>query len=538
MHRCLLIAEIFSSIVSFSESSYSKTDLYNLALTCKAFSEIALDELWSDVDDFMALVYLLPAELWHGTNSDASECCMTRETVPSDWTRFLVHARRVKALTYQTLWEYRIKAIKPPWNTEVFKSNTVLQHLHQQCPLPNLLPRLRALIWRIVDTEILPLFICPSLQSLSFGSTVHRPATLEVMEASAHLLTSLDLQDYDPDMHDVSPELVNRACTLIKRMERLRSFQTTFAIRSDAMAHLARLPKLGQLVVLLAGDHTDHTAINLPSRPLFPSLSSLVVRSSNFMPFTSFLSAISSKSLGTMRWVTDNGNPDGLLKVSDVLSKHPSLGALRSLAIRMHGDFGVDAPATLEAFRPLLKLKNLTHLEMSIPSLYVTNEDLKEIASNLPNLFLLKLGEGSDFPPRVTLSGLAALFHHCKLQFLDITVDATEALPAEEFHVPSNYPDHAWTNSDRLQFLNLFNSPISPSKVEDIALFLNEFFPNLVALGAWNDALTDVYADPREEEPSSRDLWEQAAAKYAELRALFKHRYADDDGTGWHGFNQ
>jgi hypothetical protein len=77
MHSCLLIAEIFSRITFFStndgpyEGRLGKDEVYNLALTCKAFSEPALDAIWRDIYGLMDLVNLLPADLWRG--SDAPE---------------------------------------------------------------------------------------------------------------------------------------------------------------------------------------------------------------------------------------------------------------------------------------------------------------------------------------------------------------------------------------------------------------------------------------------------------------------------------
>lgn len=67
MHRCLLVAEIFCLITDFSTAGFlpEKKDVYRLALTCKAFSEPALDALWREISGMMDLIHLLPADLWH-----------------------------------------------------------------------------------------------------------------------------------------------------------------------------------------------------------------------------------------------------------------------------------------------------------------------------------------------------------------------------------------------------------------------------------------------------------------------------------------
>jgi hypothetical protein len=70
MHRCLLVAEIFS-IVTDSLTYYDrKKDVYRLALTCKAFSEPALDAVWRKIDGLRNLIYLLPDDLWHEENAE------------------------------------------------------------------------------------------------------------------------------------------------------------------------------------------------------------------------------------------------------------------------------------------------------------------------------------------------------------------------------------------------------------------------------------------------------------------------------------
>lgn len=74
MHRCLLVAEIFSHITYFSTAdtrggSYGKTEVYRLALTCRAFSEPALDAVWREIDSLINLIHLLPDDLWHGAEN-------------------------------------------------------------------------------------------------------------------------------------------------------------------------------------------------------------------------------------------------------------------------------------------------------------------------------------------------------------------------------------------------------------------------------------------------------------------------------------
>jgi hypothetical protein len=69
MHRCLEIEEILRlifEIVSENNSEYSerKGSLAALAITCRLFSAIALDLLWSTMPSLAPLVMSLPTHFW------------------------------------------------------------------------------------------------------------------------------------------------------------------------------------------------------------------------------------------------------------------------------------------------------------------------------------------------------------------------------------------------------------------------------------------------------------------------------------------
>ena len=60
MHRCLRIDEIVRNI-AFSKDVLYRSDFLNMALTCKAFHEPAMDALWEKMGpDLMPTLLLLP----------------------------------------------------------------------------------------------------------------------------------------------------------------------------------------------------------------------------------------------------------------------------------------------------------------------------------------------------------------------------------------------------------------------------------------------------------------------------------------------
>lgn len=60
MERCLQIPEIIRSIC---DEATSKTAL-SIALASRDFLQPGLDSIWSEIDDFEAIVACLPSDLW------------------------------------------------------------------------------------------------------------------------------------------------------------------------------------------------------------------------------------------------------------------------------------------------------------------------------------------------------------------------------------------------------------------------------------------------------------------------------------------
>ncbi|KAF7364892.1 hypothetical protein MVEN_00359700 [Mycena venus] len=498
MHRCLLVAEIFSHITYFSTANTrgglgGKKEVYRLALTCKALSEPALDAVWREISGVTNLIYLLPSDLWHGQMDPQSTSCMTRETVASDWTRFLIHARRVREFAFSSLNDDRLNR-SPPWNVNIFDGDTVLRHLHQQCPEVHMLPNLLKLLWNN-EVDHIHIFICPTLRSLSLHSSAGYPGVVQLLETQGQIITDLDLKLRVPDTG--TDDVVDAVSLAITRMNRLISLQCGFIIRSETLIHLSGLPTLEQIGIPLVSVD-DPTSFSAASSTFFPSLTSLIIIPAQPTLFCSLLNAISSTSLDRIYWQITDTDPNNIFNALTILANHGSRHALDSITISASFDLLVaglpHGLLTLQALRPVLALANLTVLALSVPWLDLGNDDLEEIARHLPQLMNLNLSSHGLVPStRLTLRGLVPLFEHCSLMFLGLVIDVRDPVPDSEFALPPRPSRRLARHARRLRFLDFGNSRIGPTKVEAIATFLSELVPKLTTLSAWSRGMTELF---------------------------------------------
>lgn len=84
MHPCLAIPEIFSLICKeIGQQSFRSGDLASLARTCRAWTEIALDSLWYQIDRIDPLIECMPRDLWERDEDDY----LVSDT-PENWLTF------------------------------------------------------------------------------------------------------------------------------------------------------------------------------------------------------------------------------------------------------------------------------------------------------------------------------------------------------------------------------------------------------------------------------------------------------------------
>ncbi|KAJ7867990.1 hypothetical protein B0H13DRAFT_2559519 [Mycena leptocephala] len=296
-------------------------------------------------------------------------------------------------------------------------------------------------------------------------------------------------------------------------MDRLSLFHCDFAIPSKVLAHLSGLTTLQHLGIPLHSID-DPTFFSATSSSFFPSLTNLIVGPSQPTLF---------------RYQSQY-----ILNVLTILANFGSLDSISiNMPLNLLGGLSADHLVTIHTLNPLLALTNLTNLDLLIWWLDLGNEDLEQIALHLPLLTNLTLGRrGLAVPPRITLQGLLPLFHHCALQFLSVVIDVGDDVLESEFSLPPRRPGALTRHARRLRFLNFGNSRIGPTKIESVATFLAELFPN--TLTAWAHDTSNLFADPVLPPSSSNLLWNQVADRYGQLTL---HEQSATNWESWTGFN-
>ncbi|KAH7903840.1 hypothetical protein BJ138DRAFT_1019974 [Hygrophoropsis aurantiaca] len=205
MHQALLIEDIQLYILNQVEQ---KSDLSALARTCQAFTQVALDVLWRDLDCFIRLIQCMPPDLW--SPQAVTEDTLCRPISSSDWTIFHKYSRRVHS-------------IKLPFKDSTpitIDDSLMLALCTPPAPTP-LLPNLTSLEWpiqsdaylialrRLVSSPLMSLRlvfsdapspslhpestlqipfqkICPSLRDLAVeqGEAIYPPKILEELKQS------------------------------------------------------------------------------------------------------------------------------------------------------------------------------------------------------------------------------------------------------------------------------------------------------------------------------------------------------------------
>ncbi|KAG2072778.1 hypothetical protein BDR04DRAFT_1152880 [Suillus decipiens] len=93
MHHALRVEDIVYAVLEHLESF---ADVVNVAKTCKALSDPALNMLWSEQISIIPLMKCLPEDTWEVGEDQAIN--FSREPTPAEWERLELNAARVRQL--------------------------------------------------------------------------------------------------------------------------------------------------------------------------------------------------------------------------------------------------------------------------------------------------------------------------------------------------------------------------------------------------------------------------------------------------------
>ncbi|PIL23024.1 hypothetical protein GSI_14331 [Ganoderma sinense ZZ0214-1] len=494
--------------------------LLSLSLTCKAFSELALSELWSAPYGGLYALLRLFSSFTHREASYASwkfesrtyflhEYYFSGDLSHDDWTVFRRCATRVRELEYHTYWDIRI-----PYRIE----GSVFAELFEKSAGQPLFPNLQMLSWQQSspdeDLNMLARIIAPPTLSVL---KLHHPMWLDYKPSFVPAHFTMDGQPEDlhiftngcPMLEHILIDLIFPPHDLysIANCRRLRSLSVE-KVPLEVLWSLEQLPNLTHLSVELLGEESPvspHTCPLEPTLASFYPLRSLSFTNSLPSPIISFLTRISPIALTSVNLLLVRTRSDDVPRALRALCSDRFTHTLRVIRLTFEC---VEAERNgeserchfLSVARPLLSIASLEVLAFSIytRALVLSDCDVSEMARSWPCIVSLsvthdpKYIDPKDRPRdtrytdlvRPSLSALISLGERCSslesMKFDPANV-SEEELKSLEAHSASTGPRPTLSQlvpvrSDALDDLAIHD-------VQRLASALHRIFPNLEGKG-------------------------------------------------------
>lgn len=484
MHPALFVDEILRPIFhqcldeDTSPEDY-RWQLYQLARTCRAFTDPALDLLWTRLPSIKPIMALVP-----GTYNAEGVYCLEREMTESEQAKFMMYAQRVKYLAQ-----------------------------HQHFPLhgsisalaPFCVPNTRVLLLpNLIETQLSSSGFTNSSSCLALSPKLQ---TLRIRLSQSKVVVSSEeaLRGFLSLARGMAPELTNihirgrlseQTNAVIASMSSLKSFtcQSGSSLSSTTIAALCAFPSLTSLNI-----RADHiTSADLPaSTPIFTALEELTIRARPAL----------------IEWLLNRLAPGVLRRLSlDVIADRdsalesqpdwPSLirhvavagrTSLRELAVEHHPEHE-DAPASPDEWiapallAPLLSLSSLRSvtLDLNVPHA-LDDGELARLVRAWPALTRLALHtppacfeneQGWVWRPRATFGALVEIAREApKLERLEVSIDVSSRTSLAALTKPSSGVPSA-LGQPALRDIWLA-TPTRLAGAEGVSKFLSTLFPGL-----------------------------------------------------------
>ncbi|KDQ58965.1 hypothetical protein JAAARDRAFT_192531 [Jaapia argillacea MUCL 33604] len=520
MHSCLRVAEIqqriFGDFAGMEMSRAGAATLAALAVTCRTFSDQALDELWRDQLNLAQLVRCMPDEMVHivpfghahqsgigeTTEGDFCRChgryqlYFRRPPNARDLDRFNFYSRRVRAFG---VCSRDIGCTLSNWEVDptVIYSLTSLASSHNP-----LFPRLRTLEWDHPKPDAflyLSTFISPHLTSLRIDfPCLQRKQFVGVLATIAmkcRNLVELDFKNthYATDVQgDQFVRFLSVLC--LDRLERI-TIHTDHLKMDKIFSLLAPLDRVRSLELRDTaewfGDDEAEGKLTansrrffVPSTPAFTNLEFLHLHVHHLEPCVPLLenlhgSKLQSVSITYSAWVS----PLVLHQCIDAISTRCTF-ALSELCLSQAEPFFPEEASDHHSFdgsvlRGLLPFPFIRKLQVDICSpVDLDNELLKDMAGAWPYLEELFVGANEELSnrSRVTLPGLIPFISRCRLlSTIGLPIDARVTEPLSRLHPVG-------LANDYITSISFGNSPIGNPNA--VGPFLMTLFPRLRCIHA------------------------------------------------------
>ncbi|RDB28159.1 hypothetical protein Hypma_001333 [Hypsizygus marmoreus] len=483
-----LIPDIVYLICQQAHRTYGmRRVLCVLARTSRLFYEPALSYVWSDLNDIVPLVKLLPEDVWSfrygafGIRGIKIE----RDIQPSEVSRVLSYARFIKSL--------EVPNTSMP---QVF--GDFLVRLAEALQGRMLLPNIQDLIWEPGNDYEFPVihaYLGPNIKRLKISL---RGMYGSIPSRRLAFLYAWKLSDAYPSLESFTfnntqlgkQAAVNIVSHIIRGWAHLQILSVS-NLTPDAFQYIASLPDLKQLTL---NDMADVSPIPspppIPQNGVFPALRDLNIVYGHPDIGIGLLQTTVCASLTNLKisLPCDAEHGNGILEViRDHSAAHSTLQSL--LVQSSETPFVNGAPSDItptalktESLRGLFVFINLSAVQLEIAGGFdLDDAGIEEMARAWPRLESLWLRTGAATPhqrPRLTLRALVILARECPalatlgVGYLDATMDALNA--ARSFA-----GDRPVVNK-HVYSIDIRHSPIDD--IQQVGLFLCTVFTGLEAV--------------------------------------------------------
>lgn len=485
MHLVLGIPELLDLVFRFLDDA---SNAFN-ARVCLQWSEIALDTLWKDVNDFHRLFGLLaPLRKMDDREDyvlqkpdDYGEYTFVRFPESGDWKRFEKYSRRVRCLLYNAA------------DAEHPLHHSVFDDIARTRTSLNIFPNTHTLGWNA------PLPLCVMFMHSNVKRVIlHLPDRLRDVSPAPFFqdittrmpnITQLDLR-MDIPMHSIEADAIGLFLGLPKLTNiTLPRYHFTTKVAEE----LSRLENLGIVEYQYyasqgRGDPIDTVIFNPSlSEGAFPSLWDLSM-TANFVDVTRFINKPFAPKSITMLYIGSQTleTPADIFSLLSAIAANfqllKSLGLVSTINPSIIPTDLAQPPKAdgigIDTLKPLFQCSDLHALELihQYP-LDLQQEDMELIATKWPLLETLLLNNEPVYSNQsnLTLRALLPFARHCpKLRELGLFIHATTA------DLPSTSSFGSSSSDDRLPFRSLRRLSVGISIISEegpVALFLSHICP-------------------------------------------------------------
>ncbi|EIN13094.1 hypothetical protein PUNSTDRAFT_139760 [Punctularia strigosozonata HHB-11173 SS5] len=465
MHRALLIHEIAVRIAEWAValSEFGDINLLNLAFTCKAWSEIALDALWSTIHDLHHVLRLIPGYRY-AEGGGAYGWGFTRPISQLDLDRFRYYAGRIRTLDM----DYPGAKIDV---SSVLRTLNILKPPHH-----HLFPELRSLRFELhpMQADLAAICIGPRLQTveihfresdegevwMTYRPDVLRRFLLQLVKfPTPVMINALNLQ---------LPTLDYSHLTLVAGLRSLsRLSLCTHSMLNDpkfldSLRQVCSMPSVVDLIVHIywwgpERDH-DHSVCFRPAASVFGSRHTYA----GGLPSLGQLAAVVPEA-PEMSWnATWDELPEEWEPMFEALFQRPA-HLLRSLGLHSRSAQSEQPPPTAMLRMPLYD--QLRELNISVPFDW-TDEAVVHVACSCPALASMSLlfddhpDDSQLYRVSTTPRVLASLAITCdRLERLRIHVNPRLQLPEAPATPTSGFEGNTRLLELYVRFLPAFDYP-------------------------------------------------------------------------------